>query len=111
MVEIGQRFGIMAGSEAANGQSRLKGSVPKAGNRLRITAQRVNVTDGYHLWSETFDRRMEDVFAVQDEIAQTIARALRVVLTEKEKRALAKAPTVKVQACEYYLRGRQFFHQ
>jgi TolB-like protein/Flp pilus assembly protein TadD len=89
----------------------LEGSVRKAGNRLRVTAQLINVADGYHLWSERYDRQLEDVFEIQDEIAENIVRALRVVLGEDEKRALEKTPTENVQAYEYYLRGRQFFHQ
>jgi TolB-like protein/Flp pilus assembly protein TadD/tRNA A-37 threonylcarbamoyl transferase component Bud32 len=89
----------------------LDGSVRKAGNRLRVTAQLVNVADGSNLWSERYDRQLEDVFAIQDEIAESIVRALRVVLTEDEKRAIEKAPTENVKAYEFYLRGRQFFHQ
>jgi TolB-like protein/Tfp pilus assembly protein PilF len=89
----------------------LEGSVRKAGRRLRVTAQLVNVADGYHLWSERYDRELEDVFAIQDEIAGNIVKALRVVLSDEEKRALEKAPTANVQAYDYYLRGRQFFHQ
>jgi serine/threonine protein kinase/tetratricopeptide (TPR) repeat protein len=89
----------------------LEGSVRKAGNRLRVTAQLVNVGDGFHLWSERYDRQLEDVFEIQDEIADNIVRALRVVLTEDEKRAIEKPATGNVQAYEFYLRGRQFFHQ
>ena len=89
----------------------LEGSVRKAGNRLRVTAQLINVADGYHLWSERYDRQLEDVFAIQDEIAENIVRALRVVLGEDEKRALEKTPTESVQAYEYYLRGRQVVTQ
>lgn len=89
----------------------LEGSVRKAGNRLRVTAQLINVADGYHLWSERYDREMEDVFAIQDEIAGNIVRALRVVLSENEKRAIENVPTANVAAYDYYLRGRQFFHQ
>jgi serine/threonine protein kinase/Tfp pilus assembly protein PilF len=89
----------------------LEGSVRKAGNKLRVTAQLVNVANGYHLWSERYDRQLEDVFAIQDEIAENIVRALRVVLSEDEKRAIEKVPTANVEAYEYYLRGRQFFHQ
>jgi serine/threonine protein kinase/tetratricopeptide (TPR) repeat protein len=89
----------------------LDGSVRKAGNRLRVTAQLVNVSDGSNLWSERYDRQLEDVFAIQDEIAENIVRALRVVLTNEEKRAIEKAPTENVRAYEFYLRGRQFFHQ
>jgi TolB-like protein/Flp pilus assembly protein TadD len=89
----------------------LEGSVRKASDKLRVTAQLVNAADGYHLWSERYDRQLEDVFEIQDEIAENIVRALRVVLGEDEKRAIEKTPTENVQAYEYYLRGRQFFHQ
>jgi serine/threonine protein kinase/Flp pilus assembly protein TadD len=89
----------------------LEGSVRKAGNKLRITAELINVADGYHVWSERYDRDMEDVFAIQDEIAQNIVRALRVMLSEEEKRAIETVPTADVKAYDYYLRGRQFFHQ
>jgi serine/threonine protein kinase/tetratricopeptide (TPR) repeat protein len=89
----------------------LEGSVRKSGNRLRVTAQLVSVADGNNLWSERYDRQLEDVFVIQDEIAENIVRALRVVLSEGEKRAIESAPTQNVEAYEYYLRGRQFFHQ
>ena len=89
----------------------LEGSVRKAGNRLRVMAQLINVADGYHLWSERYDRQLEDVFEIQDQIAENIVPALRVVLGEGEKRAIEKTPTENVQAYEYYLRGRQLQHQ
>jgi adenylate cyclase len=89
----------------------LEGSVRKAGNRLRVTAQLINAADGYHLWSERYDRQLEDVFEIQDQISENIVRALRVVLGEDEKRAIEKTPTENVQAYEYYLRGRQAQHQ
>src|SRR5437016_515023 len=89
----------------------LEGSVRKSGNRLRVTAQLIDVTDGYHLWSERYDRQLEDVFQIQDDIAENIVRALRLVLGEDEKRALEKAPTESVPAYEYYLRGRQIENQ
>ncbi len=89
----------------------LEGSVRKMGNKLRITAQLVNVADGYQLWSERYDREMEDVFAIQDDISQAIVVALRVILSEGEKKALEKARPVNVEAYDYYLRGRQYFHQ
>jgi TolB-like protein/Flp pilus assembly protein TadD len=89
----------------------LEGSVRKAGNKLRVTAQLVSVADGYHLWSERYDRQLEDVFAIQDEIAGNIVRALRVVLSDEEKRAIEQAPTTDIEAYDYYLRGRQFVHQ
>ena len=89
----------------------LEGSVRKAGNRLRITAQLINVADGYHLWSEKYDRELKDVFAIQDEIAEHIVGALLIILSPKEKRALGKAPTVDVEAYDFYLRGRKFFYE
>jgi serine/threonine protein kinase/Flp pilus assembly protein TadD len=89
----------------------LEGSLRRAGNRLRISAQLVETRTGRSVWAERYDRQMEDVFAIQDEIAQSIAKALRVMLSDTEKQAIAKAPTANVQAYDYYLRGRQFFHQ
>jgi TolB-like protein/Flp pilus assembly protein TadD len=88
----------------------LAGSLRKAGNRLRIAAQLVNVNSGYQLWSERYDRDMEDVFAVQDEIAENIVKALRVVMTD-EDRPVEAPRRENVKAYEYYLRGRQLFHQ
>jgi len=89
----------------------LGGSLRRAGNRLRITAQLIETRTGHSVWAERYDRQMEDVFAIQDEIAQNIAGAMQVMLTEREKKAIKKAPTADVQAYDYYLRGRQFFHQ
>jgi serine/threonine protein kinase/Tfp pilus assembly protein PilF len=102
IAEIGRKLKV---------SSFLEGSVRKMGNRLRITAQLVNVADGYHLWSERYDREMEDIFAIQDEISQAIVKALRVILTEGEKKQIEKVRAVNVQAYDYYLRGRQYFHQ
>jgi TolB-like protein/Tfp pilus assembly protein PilF len=107
----GTQQDIRAIGTKLNVRSVLEGSVRKIGNRLRVAAQLIDVGDGYHLWSERYDREMEDVFAIQDEIAENIVRALRVLLSEDERRAIKKAPTANVQAYEYYLRGRQFFHQ
>src|SRR5947209_9121427 len=89
----------------------LSGSLRRAGNRLRITTQLVETRTRHAVWAERYDRQMEDVFAIQDEIAQSIAAALKVMLTESEKQAIAKAPTADVKAYDYYLRGRQFFYQ
>ncbi len=102
VTEIGKRLRVGAV---------LEGSLQRQGDRLRITAQLVDCEDGYQLWSERYDRRMEDVFAIEDEIAASIVRTLRGVLTEKDRRALEKVRTEKVGAYELYLRGRQFFHQ
>ena len=88
----------------------LSGSLRRAGNRLRITAQLVETRTRHSIWAERYDRQMEDVFAIQDEIAQSIARALKVMLTDSEKQAIAKAPTADVRAYDFYLRGQQFFY-
>jgi serine/threonine protein kinase/tetratricopeptide (TPR) repeat protein len=100
--EIGKKLGVA---------TLLEGSVRKAGDRLRITAQLVDVTSGYHLWSEKYDRELKDVFAIQDEIAEKIFEALEVTLTRREKQAIEKIPTRDVEAYDYYLRGRQFFYK
>ena len=89
----------------------LEGSVRKLGNKLRVTAQLVNVADGSNLWSERYDREIEDIFEIQDDISQSIVKALRVILTEGEKKQIAKVRTDNVQAYDYYLRGRQYLHQ
>lgn len=99
---IGRRLGARAV---------LEGSVQRSGDRLRVTTQLINVEDGYHLWSEQYDRPMEDVFGIQDEVADNVARALHAVLREHERRALAKVHTRDVDAYEFYLRGRRFFSQ
>jgi len=100
--EIGRRLGV---------NTVLEGSVRKSGDRLRVTAQLVNVADGYHLWSDRFDRTMEDVFAIQDEIAETIVAALRVKLMDQEKQRLLKRYTDNVEAYNLYLRGRYHWGQ
>ena len=89
----------------------LEGGVRKMGNKLRITCELVNVADGYHLWSERYDREIEDVFEIQDDISQAIVKSLRVILSEGEKKAIENKPRTNIQAYDYYLRGRQFIHQ
>jgi len=89
----------------------LEGSFRRAGTRLRLNAQLLETRTGHGVWAERYDRQLEDVFAIQDEIVQSIAKAMRVMLTEKEKQAIQKAPTAEFQAYDYYLRGRQYFHQ
>lgn len=85
----------------------LEGSVRKADDRLRVTVQLIEVATGYHRWSQRFDRRLDDVFAIQDEIAESVALSLRgSVLSRREKQALLR-PQTGAAAYEYYLRGRQ----
>ncbi len=101
-IEVGQQL---------NAAYVLEGSLRRAGSRLRITARLVETATARSVWAERYDRQIEDVFAIQDEIAQSIAKALKVMLSEQEKRAIQKPPTADVQAYDYYLRGRQFFYQ
>ncbi len=89
----------------------LEGSVRKTADRLRITTQLINVADGYHLWSQQYDREVEDIFAIQEEIAHCIAQALKLELSEEEKHAIGKRPARNIKAYDFYLRGRQFFYR
>ncbi len=90
----------------------VEGSVRKAGNRLRIAAQLVTVSDGYHLWSETYDRELEDVFAIQDEISNAIVDALKVRLKgAKTDTPLVVPATENLEAYTLYLKGRFFFNR
>ena len=86
----------------------LVGSLRRAGTRLRINAQLVEAATDFPIWSERYDREMEDVFAVQDEIASKIAAALRITLSPQEQEALAAKPTENLHAYDLYLRGRNF---
>ncbi len=89
----------------------LSGSLRRAGNRLRITAQLIQTHTGHSIWAERYDRELKDVFEVQDEIARNISQALRIKLSPQEEKAIAHRPTENAQAYDYYLRGRQFFYQ
>ncbi len=83
----------------------LEGSIRKQGNRLRITAQLINVMDGFHLWSEKFDRNMDDIFAIQDEIAVAITKQLKITLLEEDLELIIKSATSNTDAYELYLKG------
>ncbi len=89
----------------------LDGSLRRAGSRLRISAHLAETRTGHSVWAERYDRQLEDVFAIQDEIAQSIAGTLRVMLSDTERRAIEKVPTRDVQAYDYYLRGRRVFYE
>ena len=88
----------------------LEGGVRRIGDRLRITVQLVEVSSGYQRWSERFDRTVADVFAIQDEIAERVATALRGILSPSEREALRR-PETALEAYQYFLRGRQRQHQ
>ena len=87
----------------------LEGSVRKAGNRLRITAQLVNVADGFHIWSEKYDRDTEDIFTIQDEISLAIVDNLKLKLLDEDKVKLIKRYTDDSEAYDLYLKGRYFW--
>ena len=97
--EVGEKLGV---------STVLEGSVRKQGNRLRITAQLINVQDGYHLWSEKYDRNLDDIFAIQDEIAFAITEQLKITLLDKDRELITKTSTRNAEAYELYLKGR--FH-
>jgi adenylate cyclase len=98
--EVGHTLGVT---------SILEGSVRKQGNHLRITAQLINVEDGFHIWSERYDREMNDVFAIQDEIALAITEKLKVTLLENDRELIKKIPTHNTEAYQFYLQGRYFW--
>ena len=100
--EVGRRLGVAAVVE---------GSVRKVENKLRITAQLLNVANGYHLWSEKFDRTFEDIFAIQDEITLAIVDRLRLKFLGEEKAPLLKRTTDNPEAYNFYLKGRYFWNK
>ena len=100
--EIGERLGV---------ETLLDGSIRKAGKRVRISVQLVDVSNGYQLWSERFDREIEDIFAIQDEIARSVLESLGLALTEREEFRFLKPTTTNIEAYESYLRGRKLYHK
>jgi len=101
-IDIGRKLGV---------RTLLTGSVRKADNRLRITAQLVGVEDGYHLWSERYDREISDIFAIQDEISHAIVTSLEIELTDREKAPLVGRRTDNLKAYNLYLLGRYYLGQ
>lgn len=102
----GKSLGIAEIGRQLNVKTVLEGSVRRINQRVRITAQLINTADGYRLWSERYDREVEDVFAIQDEIARTIVEHLKVKLTTEQDEALGRRQTDNIEAYELYLRGR-----
>ena len=109
----GQDIAIPKVAEQLNVAHVLEGSVRKMGNRVRIKAQLIEASTDSHLWSETYDRELEDIFAIQTEISGQIVRSLRIVLEAGEQEAMARAqnPTDDLEAYELYLRGRYFWQR
>jgi serine/threonine-protein kinase len=107
----GSRTSISEIGGLLNVDNVLEGSVRKAGKRLRITAQLVNTSDGYHLWSERYDRELKDIFELQDEITRSIVDRLRVKLETSSDRLRVKRYTENVEAYNLYLKGRYHLNQ
>ncbi len=89
----------------------LQGSVQKASDQVRVNVQLINALTDAHLWAETYDRKLTDIFAVESEIAKTVAETLQAKLTGSEKSSIAKTPTVNPEAYELYLKGRFFWNK
>ena len=89
----------------------LEGSVRRSGNRLRISVQLVNASDGFHLWSERYDREMRDIFELQDEITLAVVGALKLMLFGAEKAALLKRYTDNAEVYELFLKGRYYSYK
>lgn len=100
--EVGQRLGVTAV---------LKGTVDKTGDRLQVTARLTNAADRFELWSQSFDRQLEDVFAIRHEIAESITHTLELRLDQQEAEALKRPPTSDLEAYECYLKGRRHFFE
>jgi len=100
--EIGRKLNV---------QTILEGSIRKVGNQLRVTAQMVNIADGYHLWSDTYDREIKDIFNIWDEIALTIADKLKLKLLGDEKAMIVKRHTENIEPYNLYLKGRWFWNK
>jgi pentatricopeptide repeat protein len=100
--EIAKKLGVM---------NLLEGSVQKAGDQVRVNVQLINALTDAHLWADTYDRKLTDIFAVESEIAKTIAETLQARLTGSEKSSIAKKPTVDPEAYELYLKGRFFWNK
>ena len=105
----GKNLNVKEIGDALHVKTILEGSVRRASNRMRITVQLVNASDGYHLWSERYDRELQDIFEVQDEITLAVVNALKVKLLGDEKQAVLKRYTRNAEAYQLYLHGRFFF--
>jgi Predicted integral membrane protein len=100
--ELGQKLGV---------HTVLEGSVRKQHNRLRITVQLINVEDGFHLWSEKYDRETDDIFAIQDEIALAVTEKLKITLLATERAIITNTPTENKEAYDFYLKGRFYWNR
>jgi adenylate cyclase len=106
----GKEIDIPAVAQRLNVGTILEGSVRRSGDRVRITAQLIDTKSDSHLWSESYDRKLEDVFVIQDDIARCIVNALRITLTPQERLAIQYTATSNPQAYDFYLRGRSYYN-
>jgi len=107
----GQNIGIQEISEKLQVKTVLEGSVRKQGNRIRITAQLINASDGFHLWSEKYDRELDDIFAIQDDIAANIAEHLKLTFFEGQQLKNENRQTENMEAYEMLLKGKFFMEK
>jgi non-specific serine/threonine protein kinase len=87
----------------------MEGSVQKYKDKIRITCQLIKASDGFHIWADSYDRQMEDLFAIQADVAKSVAQALKVALAPVEVERIEKKPTLNIQAYNYYLQGREYY--
>ncbi len=104
----GKQVDLRTVGATLNAGTLIEGSVRKSGDRVRIVVQLINAADGYHIWSERYDRELQDIFEVQDEIARTIADRLKVTLGPDKTESLVRSETKDLEAYQSYLKGR--FH-
>ncbi len=105
----GKTVGVKETGRKLNVDYMLEGSVRKSDSKLRITAQLIRVSDGFHVWADRFDRELKDVFEVQAEVSQKVAQALQIKLTASQIQRIEKKPTLSIKAYDYYLRGRDYY--
>jgi len=107
----GSQKGASEVGKELNAGTLIEGSVRKAGNRIRVTAQLIDAQTEGHIWAQNYDRQLEDVFAIQSEIAEKVAGELKVRIVEDEKRLIEKRPTDNSEAYTYYLRGKELVRE
>ncbi len=107
----GKQVNIRQVGEALRVNYVLEGSVRKAGNRIRITAQLIDARNGYHLWADRFDGLVDDIFDLQAQVARQIATALKVSLSAADAESLSRRPTDDVRAYDFYMRGREYLNR
>jgi serine/threonine-protein kinase len=107
----GEKLDVREIGKRLNVETVLEGSVRKVENKLRITAQLINVADGYHLWSERYDCEMDDIFAIQDKVTMAVIEKLKIEFLEKDKAGLVRPHTKDMDAYNLYLKGRYFWSQ